>query len=287
MGLLLASACAVCACLSIDTSNLTTRACAGANDACHLVPAGWEGPVAVLDRNVECPPALPNVTFERGTGIVAPPATCDCTCGPISGGTCTGLLEASGGSTCSTDCSEAPITMGPTTCRVVGTCNGAQAQSARVYAVVATPPTCGEPNVTTRKTPPSFERTLRACAPTTPSAQEGCAAEERCAPTNVGPLCVVHAGEVTCPAAYPNRVITYGDTQDERGCGACTCSPTDLDCEGGFIACRGGVVPTNGCIAGSLFVEYTGATVRGTCTARVAPIGSAIGIDPLTVCCER
>src|SRR5688572_21380403 len=127
LGLLTGSACAVCACLSIDTSDLATDgsagttparetvpgACARAGDACYVVPDGWNGPFAVLDAAVDCPVALPNVTFERGAGIVAPPATCDCTCGAVTGGACAGLLEATSGAVCGTDCSEAPISLGP------------------------------------------------------------------------------------------------------------------------------------------------------------------------------
>jgi len=49
-----------------------------------------------------------------------------------------------------------------------------------------------------------------------------------CVPSNdgLGPLCVVHDGNLACPPEYPAKRDLFANADDQRTCSECTCGPT-------------------------------------------------------------
>jgi hypothetical protein len=309
------------ACLSIDTTDLATSvapgrdaglpappastsvpgACADPNAACFVVPEGWDGPIALVDDRVSCPASLPNVNLTRGAGLSAPLATCRCLCENPTGGSCAGRLVMQGMATCFATCS-AIRTLPIGDCQSASTCDGATGRFASVSTEIDAAPTCAVSRVDIDRPPFKFERTVRTCEAVKPPAQEACAAGRRCAPSNVVQgLCIAQAGDLTCPAEYPNRVLTHRTGDDQRRCTGCTCAPTNVACAGRFFVgtsktnCETNVgteSPPNGCIDLGIGgqVKFIGPTTpTAACGVSGFPVleGAVVGVDPITICCER
>jgi hypothetical protein len=79
--------------------------------------------------------------------------------------------------------------------------------------------------------PASFDFAHRVCGFGTPQ-QGGCDAGDVCAPTAGGDdrVCVWSDGELDCPAAFADRLVTYTTLSDGKGCTACTCQPAQGSC---------------------------------------------------------
>jgi hypothetical protein len=306
------------ACLSIDTTDLAAvpadsgapappaketvpGACADPNAACYVVPDGWDGPYALVEERVNCPALLPDVKLTRSTDLLAPLATCRCTCGAPNGGSCGGRLEMQTSSACGGSCSGSARALPLNDCQSASSCDGAAGRYARVFSVVDSAPTCAAGSVTVEGPPFAFGRNVRACGTALPPVREACAEGRRCAPSNVATgLCITRAGDLDCPAEYPSRVLTHRTAEDQRRCGSCTCAPTNVACAGRFFVgtskanCESNVgieSPPTGCIdfgsAGQ--AKFIGGTLAATCAPASPPVleGAVVGVDPLTVCCER
>lgn len=155
--------------------------------------------------------------------------------------------------------------------------------------------------VSTPTVPAATGATLEARVCVTPPREGGgCRAGTVCRArtTPVPRTCVVHAGDVTCPAEYAQRTVFYRSTSDTRTCAGCTCGYASDGCVGDVVAfagagCTGAVLSTTNtadgtCRAGNP-ASYRVSNIRSSnprCSASTAsPTGCVRDTDPSTVCC--
>jgi len=126
----------------------------------------------------------------------------------------------------------------------------------------------------------------------------GCAAGQRCVPRadpSVGSVeCVLAVGTASCPAGYTDSGPKYGGFDDQRSCGACSCSnPSGGSCAGVTLHQRTScgtpddrVVPFG---FGDCGMEFSyllsGSPAAPLCDSSSPVLGSLTPTDPFTLCC--
>ncbi len=267
-------------------------------------PPDWTGPFALIESTGAaraCPTGLTPV-FDGGAEPNSTPPCTSCTCGATSGTCATsvtiyGALPG-GGSTCATNCRAAqPI---DTTCTAFNYCAIGQGAIATVDA--------GCEADGGRVSPASWGRggtacTFAAVVPTTCPTGQACAPRSEGAPA--ARVCILHAGDVACPAGpYAARVQYFASIVDGRSCTACECDPgPGGGCGTGTVTVYAGAgctnaikdVPTSGACtaftvsmaAGSMKVTASPTPQAGSCTPRGGALadGGLDAADATTLCC--
>jgi hypothetical protein len=200
------------------------------------------------------------------------------TCGPAVGNTCPG-----GSSPCNQAVAADPAVI------IGGSCNASQ-QTPTI------PPT-------------SWNNAARACQPAAEG--KGCANSYAClpnAPSPFGAICIAHLGDIKCPDAtlgYTTKKTFFDvDPADDRTCTDCACSgvngasctaSTEIYSDPVQNSCSTKVatVPPGGCtaLAGNPIIggrKGVGTSITaGSCSPSGGQAtGSAVGLNPVTFCCQ-
>jgi len=140
------------------------------------------------------------------------------------------------------------------------------------------------------------------------SAGGGCNAGEVCVARGEAPYdgaaCVFVGAAQACPGGWPNQLASFTGGTDSRGCAACNCTPSGVDCIGEEFtlfddsSCGGGGSPPvsvtgSTCASGqnhldgdSASYRATTPTLTGSCTAGGGgPVGAVTPTGPVTFCC--
>lgn len=277
-------------------------ACTGPGSACVAVaPAGFEGPIAWLERPSEsplpCPAPFEDERVEAFSELSAPASSCACTCGGYSNGGCGGRLERHLSAACAGPLVGIDLSPG---CNVLG---GVGWVDSSGFEFEATVEGGCIPLPSSELPPAAFLTRHLACGAAEISAA-GCEDGRVCLPVPVDPyrpqLCVWQEGDVACPEEgdYTARILLYRSIDDQRGCEACTCS-LPAACEGAMVSlstdtdcnpvvadvspdtCDG--IVDSGSIRSVLLEE--GTPPQACQPALVVPTGEAAGAEPLTMCC--
>lgn len=298
------------------TTTTTTTSSTGSGGGCGfteacmpLPPAGWSGPAILYVGSdaVECPAGYPNVGYEGGTTIDEGAIDCSaCSCANPTGISCSlpavsayeGVADCTGATTPFTP----PAAFDQCLTRTV-----TAPSSFKFGPSVASGGSCAPSGVTANADEPFFSVVARTC-----SVGGGGAACDGgiCVDAPELPfqpkICAYRAGDVDCPAEYPEKDLVYHRAiDDERTCTACTCgAPAGASCSG-FLRfhtttdCSGGsagigfLSGNTGCysVANASSLIYPSADVvanDGACAPGGGqPTGSAAPIQPVTVCCAR
>jgi hypothetical protein len=281
--------------------------CGGSFQCVPAVPEGWAGP-ADLYLGAAAPPACPGLatdSFDGMDGLEAPPASCDCTCGPTKVTCSRASLTTSAVNGCATPCATNNVVLGTCVAAPSGCLVSGVAGTFQTVAVSVTSGAC-PPLATVGIPVASWANHARTCAFPLESAQADCPAGQVCARTPSAPFepaaCIVQAGASMCPAVgYTQPHLEFAGVSDTRACSACTCgAPPKAQCVGTLQAysttdgtCGGMAittydpavcVPTN--TASDLMVQATG--TGGPCTASaVTPSGAATATGATTICCTE
>lgn len=275
--------------------------------ACDCVsppPLDWTGPFALLESSGAgrtCPTGLA-ATFGGGAEPSSASPCTPCTCGPPMGGCATSVTTygtaVGGGATCTGGCrATQPI---DTTCTSVTYCFPGQG------AIATTDGGCAADGG--RVSPASWGRGGTACAfaeaaPATCPSGQACAPKSAAAPD--ARTCILHAGDVECPAGpYAARVRYFERIVDGRSCTACQCDPgAGGACGPGTVTFYAGAgcataikdVPTSGtctaftvaAAAGSMKLTAAPTPDGGACTPRGGALadGGLTAVEPTTLCC--
>jgi hypothetical protein len=289
---------------------------AAAPKACALTcvaapPSGWNGPYA-LSETTGGPPAPAPAPCSDGAYVVeafdglalpsAPATSCECACGPATGGSCeepTMTLYRDGMCSSASQCANVVVASG--TC--VDFDPGCGAAHIEVSPPAPIPGTC-EASATTRIPDAGWGASARLCKVREPSSGQ-CDVGEVCTPPVGLPFesayCIAMAGLSPCPSGpYVNRRVYYGAATDTRGCTACSCDPPSADCEGGTVStfdAMGCAAPAHhtwstpqSCtgIGKDTSGKYNGDAVlnSGACRPRGGvPTGELTPTTPTTICC--
>jgi hypothetical protein len=263
------------------------------------VPVGWSGPLtryAASGPAPACPASYPTVVFEGNAGLAAPAAQCGCTCGAITGATCSATYFVYTDGACNNLCNSFAINA----CVSTSACNTGNSVKG-TWAVSGGSCT---PNPTKTVPPATWNATERACGGAMASGT-GCSGSELCVPAPSGSysrVCIGKAGDNTCPAEYPLKELLYSGVSDNRDCSACTCGgPSGATCTGGDVriydapGCSGssitvladGTCKSAGGITTIAAKVNTAPTVSGTCAkSGGTPTGAATPTGPTTLCCR-
>jgi len=255
------------------------------------VPAGWSGPAALaLNANPAGLPSCPaSGALSLYGGLGADPASCPCSCEPDALHSCQTTLESWGDSGCATGGTAfATIMPGCSNLSTSGPVSWTPAPPS-AGACVAHSPAPLLPGA-------RWGQYAIVCPLTPAAAQPGCATQ----PTSFAdPFCVLHTGEVSCPAGYPFDQHLYAGMADTRGCtGVCSCSAEGMSCGGNITAhsdaaCGqpSGAVSfgPDACttLASAQSFDYQ-PMLLGTCTPSArTPTGGVSPTELYTVCCNR
>jgi sulfatase modifying factor 1 len=260
-----------------------------------LAPSGWTGPVALFEGPDgtlgNCPDGLKQV-YEGHSGVEFTPATCSCACGSPTNLGCTASITYYGTTSCLGTGTSATLATGAG----CGAINSGTTASAKVAFTPTGSCGAGTPNPPST-TPPTWSTQARACALEAGSAKpEGCAPGKVCAPLSSESLaCVLQQGDQECPAGYPTRRVYYQDVDDQRDCGACSCSFAADSCSATLSAYQltdctslAFTAQSAGCYNGAA-QAMTATSLQMTneqCQAGSGtPNGCVLPTQPTTVCC--
>ncbi|MGH7293783.1 MAG: hypothetical protein ACRELB_02565, partial [Polyangiaceae bacterium] len=112
-------------------------------------------------------------------------------------------------------------------------------------------------------------------------------------------LCVLHSGDVACPAPYATKHVTFGGVDDSRDCAQCTCGPASGgSCAGSVAAysstdgsCSGGAITYDtpvkcDAVAQPADIRVTVTSTPGSCTPSAGMNqGTVTPAAPTTFCC--
>lgn len=257
------------------------------------IPQGFA--YELVDRNDTTACATGLTTSEVFASATGSPATCTCACGVGQEPSCTsGSLTANVGSM---SCNE-----GTATYDASGACIGASGVSPTFLQAAAPAPAGGTCAPSVGKSVPQAQQTRwRTCGYAGPVGS-GCPSGHVCAPVATGlSSCVAVAGNVACPASYPNASTVGTGVSDTRDCGVCTCAPpTAATCSSATLTfyvaagCGSAVetVPVDlSCqqLAGSTYGSYRYAATPSESCGPVSQQPSATGGVSLTgtttICC--
>ncbi len=289
---------------TLDTSTGEPACPIGTHLCLDAVPDGWFGPVALLEFPTSEPPGACADPFAIESivaydDLVAPDAECTCDCDAPLGAGCDIelVVDTTAGCGSPTDDWNIPL----------NSCVGAVAGAPGSYwQATATPPdgTCNE-NATENVVEAEFAARLQLCTQSRPSPGV-CDGGDLCAPVPVSPfedrVCIYAEGEFECPrdSDYAVHRLVYRDILDTRGCSTCTCG-IEGECNGNVFlfgvndcgeAPVGGVTIDGACVqvnlgvtAGELSASFE---VDATCEPSGGTFeGTAVGSEPVTVCCHQ
>lgn len=287
--------------------------CQGAGYTCaDAPPMGFTGPVAYWEgmSTMMAPPACASpyngMATNLTSGLGAAPAQCGCTCsgpGQEACGNASGQLWDGNGQ-CTLACSGG-IGLPANFCVNIGCLGpGSGYTSASFPKFPAQNGSCsGNPSKTVP--PVTWSNVARTCPFNLPSQQGGCGASKLCVTTPGSPFggpCIVQAGDLACPAAYPTKHLQYGSVNDTRSCTACACTYNPGTCNGsvsfytqsGCNGFTGNIAIGTACSAvaigstaslqssGNYFVSPLGSCSAGAVSAN----GTATPSSPMTICCK-
>lgn len=270
-------------------------------------PPGWSGPYelseAVGGVAGGCSDgAYPVEVYDGFAFPSAPPASCACTCGPVTGSQCEPpTITLYRGAMCSAGSQCATVGVSSGTCVAVDQgCGGTHMQ---VSASRPLPGTCAA-SAATNVPDAGWTASARLCQVGEPMSGQ-CAGGEVCVPPVASPFvsCIAMAELSPCPSGpYTSRRVYYGAATDTRACTECSCSTPSLECTGGTVATFG----NPGCamqphvawnapqscadIHGAQSAVYDGDAVpsSGPCTpVGGVPTGQLTPTSPTTICCTR
>ncbi len=275
---------------------------------CVPMPDGWNGPVLVrLGTEREpaepCPESYPTTDGLGGTDLVAPPATCGCSCGEATEVTCalSATLRYYGDDA---SCGSTPLTteIFTTACNILPATFPPGANW--VLDPVLTEGGSCLPESTMEVEDAAFATTALACSGAE-LLDYGCDSDDNqvCAPrVDDEALCVWQDGDASCPEGYERRASTYHRAiEDARGCAECGCGEPQGLCDDAFAYlfsgfCNGqlaGLVTADAECHASSGVQSTQSAAFDTGTpsafcaaSEPTPSGEAVGAMPVTVCCR-
>jgi len=225
----------------------------GAFSCVPMIPAGWNGPVALYDGSAANAPAcntdFPTAAYSGFAQPMATPAQCNaCTCSAISGGTClfapqivVGDAPCASDPTCSANLAvsdgwtgtcevQSYFPGGQTLCGPGSNCSSNTGMpcnvSVSMAATVVTGGTCAaSPGGVMAKDPVQWNAVGLACSGA--SQGGGCGTDGACLPSTgtafSAGTCIQQAGEQLCPAPFTHSHIFYSSAVDTRDCSACGC----------------------------------------------------------------
>ena len=246
----------------------------GATGVCVPSEPGWTPVASPRKATTACPSA-----YATATDLATTPTgdACNCTCTPSDPTACSSLkVKVSYGST---GCTDGAIDVN---FPAPGGCVPYTRPSTGLYL--------GWPNVVgasgaascTASAQPSFTPppAVRVCGGATTSA-DGCNAGELCVPAVSGSArqCLVHDGDVACPAGFANRTLLGDGATDTRACTACACA-TDASCSAGKLEWS----PSVDCSTINIDIGYGECTASATIKAlRYQPSNGCKVATPSTV----
>ena len=204
-------------------------------------PAGWKGPIALYqgDGAIEPPTCATSggyvtLVSDAFDGLSAAPATCPgCSCSDPKGVSCAvASAQFFGNSQCAGQ--------GGTLTVAAGACVAflrlSDPQSVKWASATASGGVCLVKTMGAPQIPPvNWAARARSCGG---EPEGGGCAMDLCVPRPQGKfgkaLCVVHDGDVACPAGpYAKRFLYYQGVADTRGCSDCGCgNPAGMTCTG-------------------------------------------------------
>jgi predicted small lipoprotein YifL len=270
------------------------------------VPEGWEGPGTFVAADAAaqrpaCNAPYPEASVFGLTDLDAPPATCACECGDPNGALCESstTLRYWGSAA---ECSEGASTQVSV---FAGVCINLPSPFPgdsywQIDVLEASGGACArdEEEIVADAV---WQTQVLTCWGG--ELRGGCATGRVCAPrpeAEDAPLCVWRLGEHDCPEGYDAQTMLYTDFNDTRGCEPCTCGDPVGVCDEARVLLTENFncnVPfannfdaDGECHAGSgiavrAALLNTGAPNAFCTPSDPAPVGEAIGADPITVCC--
>jgi hypothetical protein len=271
-------------------------------------PAGWKGPSAVYDgdpsnKPAKCPPLYTQLEVEGHQGLVGADAQCSCGTATFAGQTCTVEVRTYAKTGCTTGEVIESVTLPKVdACATANFAGGSG--SLKVFAPTYVQGTCTFPSPTKTVPAETYEKMNVACG-----LPQNATCENRadCVATPIpeapfSRLCISQVGEHQCPSAdYSVGFVVYKSKTDDRGCTACTGTPTgSCGTKYGFasgpIECS---TPTTApatnnadgtCASnGNSYVNLRAlAPTNLTCTPTGGTASGTIkSIDPVTFCCNK
>ena len=251
------------------------------------LPAGWTFAAVTTGAGPAPACAAGNPSFDAYAGINAADATCSsCAVGaPATPGSCTATLTGYSMPNCTGTASASPLFAAPA-------CNNTAPFASFRQTSNLTPGTCPAPPAQVPVVDPvTWQTHARGCA--RPAAEGVCAGAGVCLATSAAPFstkaCVFQAGDVACPADFPDKQTFFRGADDTRACTACGVSyagSCNVRLRGGpYPSCGGADIGApGGCAVAGPPIQLAG-VIESCVVSGGAPSGAAVPNDPLTVCC--
>jgi hypothetical protein len=286
---------------------------AGADAPSQTTPCGtvcvppatspWTGPYEIFEGTGAPPPTLPScagafpIDVYDGLGSPnAPPASCTCTCGSLTGASCSSPVATFfADSACTLSCgAQTAITA---SCTLLSNCS--------FWVLGSSTPQGGSctPSASKTVTPAKWTANGRLCGAASPPVASGCSGGMVCVAQgaiNARGYCVARAGAgFSCPAGYPVMKTYFGASSDTRDCATCSCgAATGVACDGsasvtGYmdLACSKKTTaesaPTSCSSVSHQSAQFSGVTpTGGMCASRGGqPTGTFTPTTQTTICC--
>ncbi|MBX3224090.1 MAG: hypothetical protein KF795_26480 [Labilithrix sp.] len=264
----------------------------GLGNICMTNAEGWS-PLLSLTTALGggCPAGWPTRSEHKTSGG----GGCSCECTPTSG-SCGASIASRGGAACT----------GPSTSHAIagdGSCSTALPGFALPVAFAWADTTNAAPKGCTGKVSSNLSppRTTITCGGAAPTQNAACKDDEVCVPKGSilqGTNCLVHDGEVACPANLPRRTVIGTSIAEGRSCET-TCACETNGCAGGTLRAFANpdctsplrTIDVDGTCAMSGQSLETAASYRYTassgCKVKQAPavLGTETVSAPRTICC--
>ncbi len=288
----------------IADSSTGTPACPDTHACVHRAPEGWNGPAlhfadASAEMAAACPSAYPEVDVMGGADLVAPPASCTCSCADATDVTCEvqATLRFHGAdNTCSSP-NPASFQFFTTLCNTLPQLF--QANSWWVVDPIKVTGGSCTPGATVDVAPAVFTTTGTLCGGSE-LLDASCDTNRVCAPSMDGAeVCIWQPGDSECPATYDVRYLYHTEIVDDRSCAECSCDdPVGLCDDASMLMFQNvcnppisGVLQADGECHGTVLSTQSVAFDPGTPSAFCEPslptaTGAAAGGTPFTVCCD-
>lgn len=252
---------------SEDAASGDGMAACGATDVCvPVAPAGWNGPAALRDIDVQtgvpqCGGEYTELLLDYAfANLVAPDYECGCECG-------VGTLECNGSARLRYSPAQTFEGFSPCTSADPGGLLTATiaAGTPEVYPPHDVPVTSNNHGVTVDQVVSSIDGactampsetatdtvwTERTIACGTQREGGGCEQGQTCVARPLKPfregVCVWTEGDVLCPEGYPDREIRHQSVSDTRDCSTCSCGNPNASCQNSEMNIAFNVEDVNG-----------------------------------------
>jgi hypothetical protein len=286
---------------------------------CVALPGGeWQGPVALSiddagDPAPGCSEAWGTAVDELFSGLVAPPAQCECSCGDAEDVTCSPTLtlnrKANNGASCAVAAVLDSYQLSPGCNLIEHPADPDDVLSDTRWDLVVPGPEGGscDPIGDSMIAPPSFTTRYTMCGESSPAAGE-CNGGQTCVADTEAPLCVWTEGDVECPGdGFGVKHLVFSpEVEDTRSCTACTCGEPEGTCVTSGVDlydfdnnCMPQMfnapvdMPAVGCVISEFHVfdaSYPNSAIPTPQTSCEPGVSNATGdVDvqgPVTVCCN-